>query len=192
MIKKTPFVIYSESTPNPSVMKFVANKNLTNNSKEAFNIKETKGWPLLESIFSLPFVKGIFISGNYISIKKNDTVEWLEITNHIRIFIQEKLNNNMKVVEEKYDHKVEKNQKIKKSNFHMEVENIINTSIKPSIQMDGGDIELVSCENGIIKVFLKGACSGCPSSQMTLKSGIETLLKDTFPNKIEEVIAINT
>jgi|TARA_Y100000994_G_scaffold159072_1_gene130397 Fe-S cluster biogenesis protein NfuA len=192
MISKTPFVIYSESTPNPSVMKFVANKNLTNNSKEARNIEETKGWPLLESIFSLPFVKEIFISNNYISIKKHDTVEWMEITNHIRIFIQEKLNNNTQVCKERYINTVKSNTKKNKSNFYIEVENIINTSIKANIQMDGGDIELISCDDGIIKVFLKGACSGCPSSQITLKNGIETLLKDTFPDKIKEVVAINS
>ena len=79
-----------------------------------------------------------------------------------------------------------------KQNITKTLEKVINTSIKPNIQMDGGDIELVSCTNKIVKVFLKGACSGCPSSQMTLKQGIETLLKDKFPNEVSEVIAINT
>ena len=150
------------------------------------------GWPLLKNIYAFPFVKEIFISTNYISIKKIKNVEWSDITNQIRIFIQDQLNNNTKVCDEKYIEKNTNLKKTKKSNFHKEIEKIINENIKPNIQMDGGDIELISCTNGIIKVFLKGACSGCPSSQMTLKNGIEFLLKEKFPKKINEVIAINT
>ena len=192
MKQKTPFIIYSESTPNPGVMKFVSNKNLTTQSKEVSNINETTGWPLLKNIFSFPFVNEIFISNNYISIKKHANVEWDYITNQIRIFIQEELNNNVKVCEIDYAEIPAESNKNMKSEFHIKVEQIINANIKPNIQMDGGDIELVSCEDGIIKVFLKGACSGCPSSQMTLKNGIETLLKEQFPNEINDVIAINT
>ena len=84
------------------------------------------------------------------------------------------------------------NKKENLTTTEIKIEEIINTQIKPNIQMDGGDIELVSCKNKIVKVFLKGACSGCPSSQMTLKSGIEVLLKEKFPDKINTVIAINT
>ena len=88
--------------------------------------------------------------------------------------------------------KKQSNNKLKKSKLMLEIEEVITLNIRPNIQMDGGDIELVSFENGIVKLFLKGACSGCPSSQMTLKNGIEVLLKDKFSDKIKEVIAINT
>ena len=82
--------------------------------------------------------------------------------------------------------------KCNKSKFINEIQQIIDDRIRPGIQMDGGDIELISCKNGVVELFLKGACSGCPSSQMTLKSGIEVLLKEKFPDKINTVIAINT
>ena len=192
MSEKIPFIIYAESTPNPSVMKFVANKILTKITKEITTIQEASGWPLLQQIFEFPFVKEIFISNNYISIKKHDTAEWTHITNQIRILIQDKLNSNIQICEHK--HPEEQSVKIKKnkSKFETQVEEVIKIHIKPNIQMDGGDIELVSCVNKTVKVFLKGACSGCPSSQMTLKHGIEVLLKERFPNKINEVIAINT
>jgi Fe-S cluster biogenesis protein NfuA len=192
MSEKIPFIIYAESTPNPSVMKFVSNKILTETTKEITNIQESSGWPLLQQIFEFPFVKEIFISNNYISIKKHDTAEWTHITNQIRIFIQDKLNSNILICENKQLDKESVNIKKNKSKLEIQIEDVINTNIKPNIQMDGGDIELVSCVNKTVKVFLKGACSGCPSSQMTLKHGIETLLKEKFPNKINEVIAINT
>ena len=192
MSEKIPFIIYAESTPNPSVMKFVSNKILTEITKEITNIQEASGWPLLQQIFEFPFVKEIFISNNYISIKKHDTAEWTHITNQIRIFIQDKLNSDILICENQQLEKESVNIKKNKSKLERQIEDVINTNIKPNIQMDGGDIELVSCVNKTVKVFLKGACSGCPSSQMTLKHGIETLLKERFPNKINEVIAINT
>tara|TARA_B100001250_G_C19598442_1_gene699501 strand:- start:249 stop:827 length:579 start_codon:yes stop_codon:yes gene_type:complete len=192
MSQETPFIIYAESTPNPTVMKFVSNKLLTTTSKEALSVDETSSWPLLKKIFSFPFVQEIFISNNYISIKKHEVVKWDAITNQVRIFIQEQLNNGVEIFDLKEIRKNDSSKKNTKSEFEKEVENIININIKPNIQMDGGDIELVSCKNKIVKVFLKGACSGCPSSQMTLKSGIEVLLKEAFPNQINEVIAINS
>ena len=125
--------------------------------------------------------------------KKHETLEWEEITNQIRLFIQTELNNNTLVCNTTMLNKQEEKGKsiVKKNAITLEIENVINKYIKPNIQMDGGDIELFSFKAGIVKVFLKGACSGCPSSQMTLKDGIEVLLKEKFPNKIEEVIAVN-
>ena len=192
MTTKIPFIIYAESTPNPEVMKFVSNKILTSESKECLTINEAEGWPLLQNIFQFPFVKEIFIASNYISIKKHLAVEWFDISNQVRIFIQDQLNNDVAINLVADIQEIKNKEVDKKSAFTLEIEKILETSIRPSIQMDGGDIELVSCKNGIIKVFLKGACSGCPSSQMTLKNGIEVLLKEKFPKKIKEVIAINT
>ena len=193
MKQEIPFIIYSESTPNPAVMKFVSNKSLTKQSKECLDIKETEGWPLLKNIFSFPFVQEIFISNNYISIKKHDTVDWVDITNQIRIYIQDELNNQTPVSNIRIQSdKLEKPHNIKKSGFNLAIEKLIDENIRPNIQLDGGDIELISCNDGIVEVFLKGACSGCPSSQMTLKHGIESLLKEHFPEKIKKVIAINT
>ena len=191
MTSNLPHIIYSESTPNPSVMKFVSNKILTSSSKECLTVTDSKGWPLLEKLFLFPFINEIFISSNYISIKKIKDVEWEEVANQVRSFIQTELNNNTIICsKEEVEHQI--NNKPEKTQFAEEVESVINKNIRPNIQMDGGDIELFSVNNGVVKVFLKGACSGCPSSQMTLKNGIEFLLKKEFPNKINEVIAINS
>ena len=109
-----------------------------------------------------------------------------------QIFIQDALNSNVQISVNNNPNQPAYNKKKDQSQIEIEIEKVINIHIKPNIQMDGGDIELVSCENKIVKVFLKGACSGCPSSQMTLKHGIETLLKEKFPNEVNEVVAINT
>ena len=188
MNNKTPFIIYAESTPNPSVMKFVSNQMLTKKSQEYLNIKDTSEGTLLRKLFSFPFVKEIFISTNYISIRKHDSIDWVDVTNQIRIFIQEELNNQIEV--DKLTNK-KINVKNKKSKLILEIEKVIDDNIRTNIQMDGGDIEVISCENGVLKLLLQGACSGCPSSQITLKNGIEHLLKQQFPKSINEVIAIN-
>ena len=192
MNSKTPYIIYSESTPNPDVMKFVSNKILTSYTKEYTDITQTEAATLTRKIFGFAFVKEIFISGNYISIKKHKTIEWMEVTNQIRILIQDELNKNIKIHGSNSNKKTRNiNHNIQNSEFLMEVDKVIDLNIRPNIQMDGGDIELLSCENGVLKLFLKGACSGCPSSQLTLKHGIEVLLKEKFPNKIKEVVAVN-
>ena len=191
MLKKSPYIIYSESTPNPAVMKFVSNKVLASEAKEYLNINETAKSTLIRKLFTFPFVKEIFISNNYISIKKHESVDWMDITNQLRILIQESLNNNIIIYANDHSEKSKKKSINQKSKIMIQIDQILDQYIRPGIHMDGGDIELVSFNDGILKVFLKGACSGCPSSQMTLKNGIETLLKDKLPKQITEVIAIN-
>jgi Fe-S cluster biogenesis protein NfuA len=188
---KTPYIIYSESTPNPAVMKFVSNKLLASEAKEYLDINATEKSTLMRKLFTFPFVKEIFISNNYISVKKHETVNWMDITNQLRILIQESLNNDIIIYSKNKPEKNKNKSMHKKSKIMIQIEQILDQHIRPGIQMDGGDIELFSFNNGILKVFLKGACSGCPSSQMTLKNGIETLLKDKLPEQITEVVAIN-
>ena len=186
----SPYIIYSESTPNPDVMKFVSNKILTNKSIEYLKIEDTENNTLIRKIFSLPFIKEIFISKNYISIKKHNNIDWIDVTNQLRILIQESLNKGVIIIGQKQ--KIEE-KKPKKTNSKLlkKIDEILDKFIRPGIHMDGGDIELIECTGGVLKVFLKGACSGCPSSQMTLKNGIEAILKDKVPNEVKEVVAIN-
>ena len=190
-MSKTPYIIYSESTPNPAVMKFVSNKLLASEAREYLDINATEKSTLMRKLFTFPFVKEIFISNNYISVKKHDTVNWMDITNQLRILIQESLNNDIIICSKNKPEKNKNASMHKKSKIMIQIEQILDQHIRPGIQMDGGDIELFSFNNGVLKVFLKGACSGCPSSQMTLKNGIETLLKDKLPEQITEVVAIN-
>ena len=197
------YSIYAESTPNPEVMKFVSNRMLADKSLEFLNPSEAKKIPMIQKIFSLPFVESIFLSSNFISIKKTNNIEWGEIILELRNFITKILNEDdiqnytenieiekEKKISEKKDIKPEKKNVIY-SEIEQDIIGLLNEYIKPAVEGDGGAIEFDSFSNGIVKVILKGACSGCPSSTATLKHGIESLLKQKLGEEIKEVVSIN-
>ena len=197
------FTIYMESTPNPEVMKFVANKILTEDSIEMLNNKNSDQVPLAMELFKFPFIKSIFISYNFISITKNNDSDWYEISTEIREFINNYLNkngfvNNFKSSENiesqlKDDDIIQHKQIDTKnlSGFEKNIVSIIEQYIQPAVAADGGSIVFKSFEEGVVYVILKGACSGCPSSTITLKQGIENLLKQKLGSQIKEVTAYN-
>ena len=187
------YSIYAESTPNPAVMKFVANKILLNENLEILSAEEAKHIPLAAAIFNFPFVKGLFLSGNFIAITKNESVKWEDIAMQIRSFISDFLNENGIDIDEKEIVKEVKNESIVEektfSDLETKVADVLEEYIQPAVESDGGFISLRAVENGIVSVVLKGACSGCPSSSLTLKQGIESLLKQKFPDQIKEVVS---
>ena len=192
------YSIYAESTPNPEVMKFVANRMLADKSIEVSTMAEAQGISIAEELLKFPFVKSIFLSGNFISITKTENVQWEDIAMQIRIFILDFLNNSEVVnytenIEDEKNNSEDENDILnKKTEFEgdsKEIENILEEYIKPAVESDGGSITLDSFENGIVTVNLSGACSGCPSSTITLKQGIESLLKQKLGDKVQEVIA---
>ena len=197
------YTIYMESTPNPEVMKFVANKILTEDSIELLNNKNSEQVPLAMELFKFPFIKSIFISYNFISITKNNDIDWHEISTEVREFINNYLNkngfvNNFKSSENiesqlKDDDIIQHKQIDTKnlSDFEKNIVSIIEQYIQPAVAADGGSIVFKSFEEGVVYVILKGACSGCPSSTITLKQGIENLLKQKLGNDIKEVMAYN-
>ena len=197
------YTIYMESTPNPEVMKFVANKILTEDSIELLNNKNSDQVPLAMELFKFPFIKSIFISYNFISITKNNDIDWHEISTEVREFINNYLNkngfvNNFKSSENiesqlKDDDIIQHKQIDTKnlSDFEKNIVSIIEQYIQPAVAADGGSIVFKSFEEGVVYVILKGACSGCPSSTITLKQGIENLLKQKLGNDIKEVMAYN-
>ena len=185
--------IYAESTPNPAVMKFVSNRILIAENMEILTVEDAKKIPLAASIFNFPFVKGLFISGNFIAITKNADVKWDDIVMQLRIFITDFLNKEGVAVKElKTIKEVEKKTEQETLNFsemEQKIADILDEYIRPAVESDGGFISLRSFENGVVSVVLKGACSGCPSSSLTLKQGLEGLLKQRFPEQIKDVVA---
>lgn len=187
MKNKTIYTIYSEYTPNPNVLKFVSNISLFNATKEFFEQPSRIDFPLISLLFDFPFVIKVFLGNNFISIEKNNNLDWSEFSAEIREFIQKKLNDGIKAS----TIGIEKVPKVeKKSTIETKIENIIDKEIRPYIQMDGGEIKLISFKNGIVQVALQGACRGCPSSVSTLKNGIEHKLKSAMPDEIVEVISV--
>ena len=189
------YSVYMESTPNPSVMKFVSNKILVNTSYEFLNVTEAEEFPLIKSIFSFPFVKSVFINTNFISITKIETIDWQNIAQHIRSFILDELNSGVLVQNKEQTINVVSSSnkledKVKKyTNIETDINAILQEYITPLVESDGGYISLKSFQDGIVTVSLKGACSGCPSSTITLKNGIESLLKEKIGDIIKKVVA---
>jgi len=196
---KTAITVYSESTPNPSVMKFVSNKNLVSSLFEFTSIDQAKKSPLASKLFHFPFVKSIFIEKNYISITKYDIANWDDITMKIREFIKSHLEEGNSIVDLDSTDVVSNSKKEKKKKFEKlddtskEIINILEEHVKPAVASDGGNIQFhnYNPKTKKVSVILQGACSGCPSSTFTLKNGIENMLKEMLGNKVKVVEAIN-
>ena len=193
---KIAIEIYAESTPNPGVMKFVSNKMLTSQTYEFKNIDEAKEAPIAVELFNFPFVKEVFISENYISITKFDIAEWEDVGQEIRNFIRIYIVDGNKIVSENAAPVSEKTEVASAQNLDetsQQIISILDEYVKPAVASDGGNIQFASYESDTktVNVILQGACSGCPSATMTLKSGIENMLKQMIPNKIDCVTAIN-
>ncbi|WP_340200357.1 NifU family protein [Ascidiimonas sp. W6] len=204
-VKKVPITVYAESTPNPAVMKFVANKILVPEIFEFKNIDEATESPLAKALFNFPFIKEVFLDENYLSVTKYDVADWNDITMEIREFITSHIAQGGKVVTgnaksvaapvagQAKQPGVSAIPLEELDETSQQIVNILEEYIKPAVASDGGNImfESYDSENKIVKVILQGACSGCPSSTFTLKNGIETMLKSMLQDKVNEVVALN-
>ena len=197
--KKQPITVYGETTPNPAALKFVVSRMLTKNAIEFKNIDQTASSPLAKELFKFPYVKEIFIDENYISVTKYEVNNWDEITLELRSFIKQYIENGGTVLDETLIQTIVKDEKTKDANFDsldetsQKIINILEEYVKPAVAADGGNIAFDSYEESskTVKVILQGACSGCPSSTFTLKSGIENMLKSMLNDDKINVEAVN-
>jgi len=197
--QKQPITVYGETTPNPAALKFVVSRMLTKNAIEFKNIDETKASPLAKELFKFPYVKEVFMDENYISITKYEVNDWQEITLELRTFIKQYIENGGTVLDESIIADSIKQETIKTENFDkldvtsQQIINILEEYVKPAVQADGGNIAFNSYDDATktVKVTLQGACSGCPSSTFTLKSGIENMLKSMLNDESIMVEAVN-
>lgn len=203
--QKIPITVYTESTPNPRVMKFVTNRRLVLHTVEFKNAEEATQAPLAQVLFKFPFVKEVFIDENYLSLQKLEAVEWDDIIFELREFIRTYLEQGKEVLTEEAvmaGSQVAADQEsidtktfteVALEGVPKEIVGILDEYIKPAVASDGGNIlfDSYNADDQVVKVILQGACSGCPSSTVTLKNGIETMLKDMLPGKISRVEAVN-
>jgi len=183
--------IYTESNPNPNSLKFVVNfmlmpEGVTRDFPDAQAAKEA---PLAAKLFELEYVNRVFYMSNFVTVTKDEKIEWIEIKNEIQQLIKSHLEEglpilNEKVEEMKADHDVNEND----TDLDAKIKGILDEYIRPAVEMDGGAIAFDSFNEGTVKVLLQGSCSGCPSSTLTLKAGIENLLKRMVP-EVKEVVA---
>ena len=191
---KIPVMIYTESTPNPNTLKFVTNKALLlNDAVEFQNADETNDAPLAKSLFGFDGVTNVFISNNFVTITKQEELLWAEMMIPIKDFLKKYidedgiiLNDNFVKLAKTASNEITDND----TDVEIRIKGALDKYVKPAVEMDGGNISFVKFEEGKLTLQLQGSCSGCPSSTVTLKQGIENLLKRFVP-EVQEVVAEN-
>ena len=186
--------IYTEMTPNPETMKFVANKLLYPGKSIDFQ-DETSALPspLAMELFSFPFIKSVFIASNFVTLTKtNETEDWQDVIPSIKQFLKEYLEEGKPIVneEELAARKTGSSNEVSADDEDVvkRIKELLENYVKPAVEMDGGAIQFRSYENGKVNLMLQGSCSGCPSSMITLKAGIEGMMKRMIP-EVKEVVA---
>ena len=179
--------IYIEANPNPNSLKFVTDRMLLQNNeiKDYPDPKSAIESPIALALFEFKYIERVFIMSNFITITKNDLVDWEEVKLELRNFIKKFIEEDGKIINPQSSNKKEEKSL---KDIDKKIIQILEEYIKPAVEQDGGAIQFESFEKGTVKVSLQGACSGCPSSMVTLKSGIEKLLKRFIP-EVEEVVA---
>ena len=198
-----PVTVYAEMTPNPDVMKFVTNKVLNPGAPLDYSSSDdSSGCPLAEAILNFPFVENVFVSNNYVSVMKNDKIEWDMVVIETRQFISDHIGQGKEIIKKDalQPHAIKEEQletkkgdsvrfNVSTTDLDEQIIDALNEYIRPAVESDGGSIDFVEFKDGIVKVALRGACSGCPSSTVTLKQGIEGLLCRMFPD-VKEVVSV--
>ena len=196
MIKtgNTVISIYTEMTPNPETMKFVANKLLYPGKSVDFQDEESaNASPLAMELFSFPFIKSVFIASNFVTLTKtNETEDWQDVIPSIKQFLKEYLEEGKTIINEE---EIASRKTVSSNEVSLDdddvvkrIKELLENYVKPAVEMDGGAIQFKSYEDGKVNLMLQGSCSGCPSSMITLKAGIEGMMKRMIP-EVKEVVA---
>ena len=194
----SPVMLYTEQTPNPESLKFVTNRMLYRGTADFRTDELAKTWsPLATALFEMPFVEGVYICNNFVTITKGINYQWEDIMLNAKEFIKKYVEESKPVVNEGYEEalasmKAEEADSIQyegeEAEIVQKIKDLIEKYVKPAVEMDGGNIEFKSYDKGKVGVILQGSCSGCPSATVTLKSGIEGMLKRMVP-EVTEVVA---
>jgi Fe-S cluster biogenesis protein NfuA len=183
--------IYLESNPNPNSLKFVVNEMLVPEglSFDFPDATSTSISPLAKELFAFPFVDRVFFAGNFVTVTKKEEVDWIEIQNTVKDYIKKYLEAGKLIIDINDEGEAlpveEETETVKK------IKTILEEYIRPAVEQDGGAITYHSFQDGIVKVKLQGSCSGCPSSMVTLKAGIENLFTRMMPGEVKSVEALN-
>lgn len=194
----SPVMLYTEQTPNPESLKFVTNRMLYRGTADFRTDELAKEWsPLAKELFELPFVNGVYICNNFVTLTKEMNYAWEDVMLKAKEFIKKYVEANKPIVNEGFEEamaKIEEENGVayqyegEEAEIVKKIKELIDKYVKPAVEMDGGNIEFKSYDKGKVSVVLQGSCSGCPSSTVTLKSGIEGMLKRMVP-EVTEVVA---
>ena len=178
--------VQTEITPNPNSLKFLPGKQVSNDVPTEIIDKNESNNELIRNILSINGVKGIFLSDDFLSVNKDEKVKWEDLKHIIISFINDYYLNGNEIV---IDKESKNTSNINLSDIEKKIVNILENKVRPAVARDGGDIKFKHFKDGVVTVSLQGSCSGCPSSTMTLKQGVQNLLCHYIP-EIKEVIAI--
>lgn len=195
--KKRPVLLYTEQTPNPESLKFVTNRMLFNGTAEFKEEAFAREWSeLAAALYDFPYVQKVYIANNYVTLTKEFNYSWDDIMLKLKEFIKEYLQENKAIIKDGFAEEVARLEAERGDSYDYseddaetvkQIKDLIDTYVKPAVEMDGGNIEFKSYHEGIVTVIMQGSCSGCPSSTVTLKSGIESMLKRMMP-QVKEVV----
>lgn len=195
-ITKSPVMLYTEQTPNPEALKYVTNRMLYRGIAEFKDQDLAAEWsPMAKSLMEFPYVKSVYFNNNYVTVTKEMNYDWAEIMLKLKEFIKDYVEKDGAIVLEGFSEYMEKFMAEQNAvqftgetgEIARRVKELIDTYVKPAVEMDGGNIEFKAFEAGKVFVVMQGSCSGCPSSSVTLKAGIEGMLKRMIP-EVQEVV----
>ena len=178
--------VQTQNTPNPNSLKFLPGKKVSNDIPIEITDKNGSNNELIRNILSINGVSGVFLSDDFLSVNKDEKIEWEDLKHIIISFINDYYSNGNEIV---IDKESKSSSNLNLSDVEKKIINILETKVRPAVARDGGDIKFKEFKNGVVTVNLQGSCSGCPSSTMTLKQGVQNLLCHYIP-EIKEVIAI--
>lgn len=197
-VTKSPVMLYTEQTPNPESLKFVTNRMLYKGTADFREEDLAREWsPMGSALFDKPFVKGVYICNNFVTVTKEFNYEWADIMLPLKEFIKGYIQDGGAILNDGFEEAMAELEKERGASYEysedeaeivVKIKDLIDTYVKPAVETDGGNIEFKSYDQGIVTVVLQGSCSGCPSSTVTLKSGIEGMLKRMIP-EVKEVVS---
>lgn len=198
-VSKSPVMLYTEQTPNPESLKFVCNRILHQGPADFREAELATEWsPLASALFDKPYVKGVYICNNFVTITKELQYEWADIMLPAKQFLKEYIQSDAPVVKDGFaeamaeieaERGAEMGYEGDEAEIVAKIKDLIETYVQPSVEIDGGNIEFDSYKDGVVTLVMQGACSGCPSSSVTLKSGIEGMLQRMIP-QVKSVEAV--
>ena len=178
--------VQTQKTPNPNSLKFIPGKLVSNNGSFEINNKDEVNNDLIRNILSINGVTGIFLGEDFLSVNKKENINWEDVKHIVISLINEFYSDGKEFI---LDKKLDDEKQADFDEIEKQIIKILDTKIKPAVARDGGDIKFKEFKNGVVTVQLQGSCSGCPSSTMTLKQGVQNLLCHYIP-EVKEVIAI--
>jgi len=197
-VTKSPVMLYTEQTPNPESLKFVTNRMLYKGTADFREEGLAQEWsPLATELFQMPFVKGVYICNNFVTVTKEFNYDWADIMLKIKEFLKNYISEDKVLIKDGFEEAMAKIEEERGASYEYteneaeivkKIKDMIETYVKPAVEMDGGNIEFKSWDKGTVTLIMQGACSGCPSSTVTLKAGIEGMLKRMIP-EVKEVVA---